>query len=234
MYHKVTEGEPEDNMTIRSADLDRQLQCLQEQGYTTISAQQLIDYQYGRQPLPSKPVLLTFDDGYHNNFTLLYPLLQKYRMRATIFLVASFVRQAGQVHEELKFMSEEQLRQMDNSLIEFGLHTFDHSSYKEMTPAQIAADIDRCREMLQKMQVPVAPVLAYTYGAYHKKGAPWKAMVQVFREKDIRLAFRIGNRINHLPVKEPFVVQRVDIRGNETLPQFQRKLKLGGKMWKIW
>ena len=234
MYHKVTEGEPEDNMTIRSLDLDRQLQCLLEQGYTTISTQQLIDYQYGQEPLPAKPVLLTFDDGYHNNFTLLYPLLQKYRMRATIFLVASFVWQAGQTPGELKFMSEDQLRQMDNSLIEFGLHTFDHSSYKEMTAAQIAADIDQCRAMLQKMQVPFAPVLAYTYGAYYKKGEPWNAMVQVFREKGIRLAFRIGNRINNLPVKEPFVVQRIDIRGNETLDRFQKKLKRGGKMWKIW
>lgn len=230
MYHKVTAAGPVDYLTIRAADLDRQLQYLLEQGYTTISARQLIDCQYHRQSLPPKPVLLTFDDGYHDNFTLLYPMLVKYRMRAIIFLVASLVRQSGQACEELKFMSEEQLRQMDAGLVEFGLHSFDHSSYREMTSQQIAADIDRCRTLLQKMQLPIAPVLAYTYGAYPKNGNDWNAMVEVLKEKDIRLAFRIGNRINAFPVKEPFVVQRVDIRGNESFRQFRRKLKYGGRM----
>jgi hypothetical protein len=55
--------------------------------------------------------------------------------------------------------------------------------------------------------------------------------VQVLKEKDLRLAFRIGNRINRLPVKEPFVVQRIDIRGDETFRRFQRKLKWGGKIF---
>jgi peptidoglycan/xylan/chitin deacetylase (PgdA/CDA1 family) len=229
MYHKVTEQAPVDYLTIRLSDLDRQLQYLRESGYTTISAQQLADHQYHGRPLPPRPVLLTFDDGYHDNFTLLYPLLVKYGMRATIFLVASFIRQTGHTYPELKFMSEEQLRQMDPDRIEFGLHTFDHSNYKEMSAVQVAADIDQCKAMLAQLQVPVAPILAYTYGAYPKSGASRQAMMQVLKEKGICLAFRIGNRINSVPVKDPLVVQRIDIRGNESFGQFRRKLKRGGR-----
>src|SRR4051794_39949348 len=96
MYHSVTASGPVDYLTIRAADLEQHLQYLQQEGYTTISTQQLLDCQYARQPLPPKPVLLTFDDGYHDNFTLLYPLLVKYRMKALIFLVASLVKQTGQ------------------------------------------------------------------------------------------------------------------------------------------
>src|SRR5882757_4320849 len=171
MYHRVTDNESVDYLTIRAADLDRQLRCLQEEGYTTISARQLLDHQYDRQPLPAKPILLTFDDGYHDNFTLLYPLLTGYRMKATIFLVPSFIRQTGQSYPELKFMSEEQLRQMDPALVEFGFHSYDHSNYKNMTAAQVADDIDQCKALLAKLRLPVAPVLAYTYGAYSKNGA---------------------------------------------------------------
>jgi peptidoglycan/xylan/chitin deacetylase (PgdA/CDA1 family) len=233
MYHRVTETEPVDYLTIHADDLDQQLQYLQEKGYTTISTQQLIDYQYGHQPLPPKPVLLSFDDGYHDSFTLLYPRLVKYGMKATIFLVPSLVRQTGQSYPELKFMSEEQLRQMDPAIIEFGLHSFDHSSYKEMTAPQIAADIDQCRAFFKKIRITVLPILAYTYGAYPKTGEPWKALAQVLKDKGIRLAFRIGNRINRLPVKEPFVVQRIDVRGNETFRHFRKKLRWG-KMYKLW
>jgi len=230
MYHSVTVNGPVDYLTIRAADLEQQLQYLHEQGYTTISTQQLIDHQYAQQPLPPKSVLLTFDDGYHDNYTLLYPLLVKYRMKALVFLVASLVRQTGQVSSEDKFMSEEQLREMDAGVVEFGLHTFNHSSYREMTATQIAEDIDQCRALLQKMRVPVMPVLAYTYGAYPKNGQPWRAMTQVLKGKNIRLAFRIGNRLNQFPVKEPYVVQRIDIRGNESFRQFQKKLKRGGRI----
>jgi peptidoglycan/xylan/chitin deacetylase (PgdA/CDA1 family) len=229
MYHRVTETEPVDYLTIRAEELDRQLQYLQEKGYTTVSAQQLIDCQYQGRPLPPKPVLLTFDDGYQDSFTLLYPMLVKYGMKATIFLVPSLVRLTGQSYPDQKFMTEEQIRQMDPAIVQFGLHSFDHSSYKEMTAAQISADIDQCKAFFERIRVAVRPILAYTFGAYPKTGEPWKALVQVLKEKDIRLAFRIGNRINRLPVKEPFVVQRIDIRGDETFRRFQRKLKWGGK-----
>lgn len=231
MYHRVTEENPPDFLTVCLADLERQLQCLRDEGYTTISAHQLIEHQYHRQPLPAKPVLLTFDDGYYDNFTLLYPLLLKYGMKATIFLIASQIPRSGQPHPQRKFIPEEQLRQMDPAVIEFGLHTYSHNSYTEMTTGQIADDIDQCKSLLHQLKIPFAPVLAYTYGAYPKRGAAWQEMVAVFRQKGIQLAFRIGNRINRLPLKEPFVVQRVDIRGNESFQRFRRKLRWGGKMW---
>ena len=72
-------------------------------------------------------------------------------------------------------------------------------------------------------------MLAYTYGAYPKKGAARQNLLQVLKQKDIQLAFRIGNRLNHLPVKDPFVVQRIDIRGNESFQQFRKKLLRGGR-----
>ncbi len=233
MYHQVTEEGPVDYLTIRRAHLEQQLQYLQRQGYTTISAQQLINHQYHGQALPARPVLLTFDDGYYNNYTLLYPLLLKYGMKATIFLVASLVGRSGQPDAEQKYMCEEQLRGMDPALVEFGLHTYSHRNYKEMTTGQIADDIDQCKALLQQLQVPFTPILAYTYGAYPKKGDRWHEMKTVLQQKELQLAFRIGNRINRLPLKEPFVAQRVDIRGNESFSRFRRKLHWGGKMWML-
>ncbi|MBS1564366.1 MAG: polysaccharide deacetylase family protein [Bacteroidetes bacterium] len=234
MYHRVTTDGPVDFLTIRVEELEKQLQHIHEEGYNTISAQQLLDYHYDQKPLPSKPLLLTFDDGYHDNYTLLYPLLLKYRMKATIFLVASLVGRKGQPAEDLRYMTEEQARNMSNDVVGFGFHTADHSSYTEKDAAQIAADIDLCKALFTEMRIPMTPVLAYTYGAYPKTGRPWQEMTRVFREKNIRLAFRIGNRLNKLPLRQPYVVQRVDIRGNESFSRFQKKLRYGGKRWKIW
>ncbi|HEY4151511.1 MAG TPA: polysaccharide deacetylase family protein [Chitinophagaceae bacterium] len=231
MYHQVTDNGPVDYLTIRQADLEKQLQYIREEGYTTISAQQLIDHQYHGQALPSKPVLLTFDDGYYDNYTRLYPLLVRYGMKATIFLVASLIGRSGQTDGVMKYMSEEQLREMDPAVIEFGLHTWAHQNYKEMTTGEIKEDIGQCKVLLHQMQIPFAPVLAYTYGAYPKKGEPWHEMKSVLQRQGVQLAFRIGNRLNRLPLEEPFVAQRIDIRGNESFGRFRRKLKSGGKLW---
>ena len=66
------------NISLRSADLEAQLQYLQENGYETIFFEDLSHLeQY------EKPVILTFDDGYDDNYTVLYPLLEKYQTKAT-------------------------------------------------------------------------------------------------------------------------------------------------------
>lgn len=81
MYHDVTDGPTSDNpMVVTTEKLEGDLCWLKENGYHTILPQELT----AGEPLPEKPVLLTFDDGYVSNYRLLFPLLQKYQMKAVI------------------------------------------------------------------------------------------------------------------------------------------------------
>ena len=81
MYHDVTDGPTSDNpMVVTTEKLEGDLCWLKENGYHTILPRELT----AGEPLPEKPVMITFDDGYVSNYHLLFPLLQKYQMKAAI------------------------------------------------------------------------------------------------------------------------------------------------------
>ncbi len=76
MYHKVSNGEHADFLTIKQADLEKQFRYIVQEEYTTINIAELEKHYYHQQQLPKKPLLLTFDDGYADNYYQLLPLLK--------------------------------------------------------------------------------------------------------------------------------------------------------------
>lgn len=96
MYHYVSEP-PEDadkyrvDLSVSPANFRAQLQYLADNGFTTIDLYDLSLAITGRQPLPPKPVILTFDDGYLDNYTTAFPILQEFGFTGTFFIVTEFV-----------------------------------------------------------------------------------------------------------------------------------------------
>lgn len=86
LYHNISETETGD-VTMTAAAFEAQIAALSREGYTAITLQMLIDYVEKGAPLPDKPLLITFDDGYESNILLAAPILEKYGMRATVFVI---------------------------------------------------------------------------------------------------------------------------------------------------
>lgn len=231
MYHKVTNASFTDYLTISQKQLQHHFSYLQKKSYTAIFLSQLIDHLEKGTPLPLKPILLTFDDGYKNNYTFLYPLLEKYEMKANIFLVVNRI-QSEDINlksEDESFLHINEIRKMDD-LVEYGIHTCNHESYDELSLPQIKSDIQNCKKKLKLLSIPYQPALAYTFGAYQKKDLnKRKEMFKIFEDAKILLAFRIGNRLNSLPIKEKFLIQRIDVRGNDSFAKFKLSLIVGRK-----
>ena len=117
MYHGVSDtGWGAMDLFVRPADLEAQLQYLTENGYTPIWFEDL-----ARVDEIEKPVLLTFDDGYVDNYTELFPLLQKYDVKATIFVIA------GTVDWNPNNLTSAQIKEMsDSCLVSIQSHTQTH------------------------------------------------------------------------------------------------------------
>src|SRR5579872_5044332 len=81
LYHNVSADGRRDDLTVSSSQLEEQFQYLQQAGYTSIAFSDLIAYCDHSKPLPPKPVLVTFDDGFRNNATIAYPLAKKYGIK---------------------------------------------------------------------------------------------------------------------------------------------------------
>ncbi len=233
MYHKVIDEGLTDYLTITVQDLERQFKYLNRKGYTSVFLSDLLDHLNEKKKLPAKAVLLTFDDGYKNNFTQLYPLLKKYNLKANIFLVAGFIQPTvGNIPDESEFLHIDDIKKMSGDTVQFGLHSYDHKSYNDLTISQIEEDIRSCRTRLNHLNIFYQPCLAYTYGAFPKKDAKKRnQMFLTMQANGIRCAFRIGNRVNKIPVKDKFLIQRIDVRGDESFTRFKLILVVGKKIF---
>lgn len=121
MYHHVIyeseAGDTIDGTVVTAERLEQNLIWLQENGYQTVLPRELAS----GEPLPEKPIMITFDDGYRSNYTLLFPLLQKYQMKASISIIVK-----NQDNESINHLSWDMCREMtDSGLVEIDSHTYD-------------------------------------------------------------------------------------------------------------
>lgn len=157
MYHKISN---DDNIySIRPELFDRQMQYLAENGFTAISLPQLANSLAGKSVLPAKPVVITFDDGYEDNFTTALPILEKYGLRAAVFIAVNRVGQPG-------YLSWEQIQLMQARNTDIGSHTLSHTALTALSPAQWEQEIQNSKlELEQRLRKPVT-FLAYPHGKF--------------------------------------------------------------------
>jgi len=231
MYHDITVNGQTDELTVSHIQLEKQLAYLSGNGYRSISLGQLSTHLLSGKPLPKRSLLITFDDGYHSNVSVLQPLLEKYNQRAVVFLVADFIGKPARSGSR-RYLSASAIQQANPAVLEFACHTFDHRSYNELSIEEIRKDLCQMFARFRELGLEVRPFLAYTYGAFPKKDpAKLSALFQVLGGYGITAAFRIGNRINYLPLKKRFLIQRVDVRGTDSSWKFRWLLRLGRKIW---
>lgn len=126
-YHQVEEknGNP---LTLWPDQFETQMSYLADEGYTTITIDEMMDALENGTPLPDKPVIITFDDGYVDNYEYAYPILKKYGFKATIFLIYDFTNAYP------NYLTWDQINEMKESgLIRFESHTMTHANLAELT-----------------------------------------------------------------------------------------------------
>lgn len=149
MYHHVNR-EPEDSISITPENFEMQIKYLSESGYISLHLNEFYDHMK-QLDIPEKLVLITFDDGYADNYIYAYPILKKYNMKATIFPITKFVKDKIE-HRPSKLMSNfdllmklpfsnaglddfltwEEMREMEkSSLIDIQVHCHTHAAYFE-------------------------------------------------------------------------------------------------------
>ena len=126
MYHYLSVPPPDADiyrldLSVTPAAFDDQMDYLAEEGYHPIRLSDLSDYLLNGTPLPSKPIVLTFDDGYTDNYDNALPILKKYNFPATFFVITQFVddKRPG-------YMNWDQLEDLAINGMEIGSHSLDH------------------------------------------------------------------------------------------------------------
>ena len=154
-YHHIAE-EGNGSTTMSAAAFEKELQDIEAAGYTTVTFADLIDYVYYGGDLPEKPLVITFDDGYASNYELAFPLLQKYGMKATIFVIGVSVGKEKYKDTDFDmtphFGWNEAREMVESGLIDIQSHTYDMHQWADFEPrgaavrgslAQLEGESDR-------------------------------------------------------------------------------------------
>ena len=176
MYHSISkESSGENEYTISQSRFEGDLKWLRDNGYTTIFPSQLAAYVKEGAMLPSKPVIISFDDGFANNYLYAYPLLQKYNMKAVIALIGieSDLSSGDLTWGEVAILSR-------SGFIEFASHTYDLHSISgdrkgaDKKPGESAADyrqvltadLVKNQELIETAAGRAPLTFAWPFGAY--------------------------------------------------------------------
>jgi peptidoglycan/xylan/chitin deacetylase (PgdA/CDA1 family) len=231
MYHNISENLA-DGLSIPVAKLEQQFLYLRNKGYQTIFFRELASLISTGQKLPRKTLVITFDDAYESFFYFAFPLMEKYNIKATVFIPVGYMGKNNLWDKgNNPVMSPDLLKEIvKRNLAEIGLHSFLHGNYKNMSLDEMRDDLLNCINTLNFHNISFFHVFAYPYGGYPKKDKILlQQMKELFREAKLIFALRIGNRINHFPFYDPYEINRIDIKGTDSMTTFRFKLRKGGK-----
>lgn len=159
MYHAT--GEPFTGgiteLFVSAANLEAQLKYIKQNGFSAIwfeDLPKLSSYQ--------RPVILTFDDGYKDNYTVLFPLLKKYNIKATIFIFPN------NIGTNSNFLTWDMVREMQASgLVSFQSHTMSHSDLDRLSESQQRIELEESKRIITEKTGRECFVLCYPSGKYN-------------------------------------------------------------------
>lgn len=119
----------------------------------------------GKMKLPLKPILITFDDGYYSNYEYIYPILKKYNVKVSIFIVTDKI---GKEISGIKYLDWKECIEMKSSgLVGIFSHGKKHVFYDKLSVREIRDDVIESYKIIEKnLGKTNLKVFAYPYGAY--------------------------------------------------------------------
>ena len=219
-YHRF--GENCDSPLCMPADVfDRQMRYLKDNGFHTVTPEELLAFLHYRRPLPQKSVWITMDDGYRSTYNVAYPILKKYGFTATMFVYTEFVGASRLA------VTWDQLREMKSKGFSIGSHTITHSDLTKPHPeesadafiARVRRELGQSKQIIDKKLGQNTIVLAYPFGYYDRRA------VNLAREAGYELAASVrrgGNPFfaNPLALKRDQVLKRDMVTFKKRLQTF--------------
>ncbi|MFH0764441.1 MAG: polysaccharide deacetylase family protein [Candidatus Omnitrophota bacterium] len=163
MYHSIDYNDRVTKLSLSPESFRRQMEFLHKRRYNVLPLEKIIPYIEKKKKVPPGTVAITFDDGYYNNYKYAYPVLKKYNLPATIFVIVNKVGAPGYLNwKEIKEMS-------DSGIITIGSHTMNHLWLPDVAPRVLEKEVKESKEILEKRLGKDVKLFCYPIGAHDKK-----------------------------------------------------------------
>jgi len=166
MYHYLSVPPPDADiyrldLSVTPDTFEAQMKYLASAGYHPIRISDLTDYLLNGTQLPSKPIVLTFDDGYRDNYENALPVLKKYKFPATFFIIAQFIDD-----QKPGYMTWDQVEDLAIEGMEIGSHTLDHIDLRGKSRSVQASEIAGSKAMIESRIGTPVESFCYPSGQY--------------------------------------------------------------------
>jgi peptidoglycan/xylan/chitin deacetylase (PgdA/CDA1 family) len=211
MYHYISKPPDNADATLRDLAVDPnnfrlQMAYLKAQGYHTITPETLIAALTAGGPLPDKPIMLTFDDGYADAFSNAYPILKENGQTGTFFIITGLMNQSG-------YLTWDQAKIMLAGGMSFGDHSKTHQNMAGRTDVWLKTEIFDTRDDIRAHLGFTPTVFCYPMGRYDRE------TVKVVQEAGFKMAFTTRGS-SYLNSTQMLALPRVRIHGSTTLFKF--------------
>ncbi|MFD3155993.1 polysaccharide deacetylase family protein [Haloimpatiens sp. FM7330] len=213
MYHHVKSGTKTD-LIVSKKDFEKEMKYLHDNRYRTLTLDEAYNYIKRDKQLPKKSVVLTFDDGYKDNYENAYPILKKYRFKATIFMITNKIGQG-------EYLTLNQLKELNKNGFDIQSHTANHENLSKLSYSKQLDELESSKKELEKLLNKKVRYLAYPYGEFNED------TIKACKAGGYRLAFRINETWAE---KDDglYSLDRVFARGLLTEKQFEERVSEPG------
>jgi len=232
-YHRVAEGIPL-SQGVFPVVFKAQIEYLRSRKYRSIGFEDLTDYFQTGRPLPPRPMILTFDDGYLDTFTNAYPILQKAGFMATTFVVTGFIGAwsdwEGSRENRAPLMTKKNILAMSAHGFHFGGHTRTHKKLVSLSLKEAEDEIMMGKKDLEELLQKPVRSFAYPYGDFNDP------IIDLMKKGGFRAARTVHTGNTH---RESDLFRLTCIKINGKTPAWKFKYYLTGfyhidLLWQEW
>jgi len=161
LYYHSIKSVQKSELCMPPDKFEKQIAYLSQHGYHSVTLTQLYDFFYGNGQLPEKPIVITFDDDYKDNYTTAFPILKKYSFSATVFVITSNV-------EHSENLSWSQLKDLTRNGWLVESHTVSHYDLTKLDSRKLAQELNDSKTSLEKHLGTKVDFFAYPSGQFNE------------------------------------------------------------------
>ena len=209
-YHSVDPSEANE-VIISPEKLREELTFIKDSGYTTLTMSELNDYILNNAPIPEKSIVITFDDGYADNYANAFPILKELDMKATIFVISNFTDNDGY------YMTSQQIKEMSDYGIDIQSHTASHAHLNQLTYEEQLNELKTSKEKLESITEKPVISIAYPFGDYDDN------TILASKEAGYSLSFNTNRGLSDRN-DNPLTLNRIYVSSAYSIEQFKEIL----------
>jgi peptidoglycan/xylan/chitin deacetylase (PgdA/CDA1 family) len=215
MYHSVAVNpDPNDTYQISLAEFKSEMDYINSNGYTTLTNDEYYNIITKKSPMPSKPILLTFDDATLNFYNNALPVLKQYGMKATLYVVTNWIGTS------IRMTSDQLKSAVSYDKLELQNHTSTHGDLLSLSSTELTKRVNDATNALKAINGKTTQYFAYPYGNSNA------AFVSVLKDLGFKVAFKAGGGMS-TDTSDLYNMPRIGIFKNDNITSFIRKVTTG-------